>query len=198
MTLRKIGLEEFQKVIYPEYKRIFPKEECKPYALIKKTFENNITDMIEIIESDKIVGFFIVNTLKNNQYAMLDFFAILPQYQNKGYGSKAIKLLKEENKNLEGIIIEIEKCGLGKNEEENSFREKRARFYERLGFQKMGFDIELYMVMYSIYVLPCNETIFFEDMRVSQAMFDIYKAISGEERTKKNCKIYPEGKEPNK
>ena len=62
----------------------------------------------------------------------------------------------------------------------------------------MGFDIELYMVMYSIYVLPCNETIFFEDMRVSQAMFDIYKAISGEERTKKNCKIYPEGKEPNK
>lgn len=64
MTLRKIGLEEFQKVIYPEYKKIFPKEECKPYALIKKTFENNITDMIEIIESDKIVGFFIVNTLK--------------------------------------------------------------------------------------------------------------------------------------
>lgn len=194
MILRKITIEEFRKVIYPEYKKLFPKEERKPYKLIKKSFENNITDIIEIIESDEIVGFFIINALRNNQYAILDFFAILPQYQSKGYGSKAINLLKEENKDLGGIIIEIEKCGLGRNVEENSLREKRARFYERLGFQKMGFDVELYKVMYSIYVLPCNETRFFEDIKVSQAMFDIYKAISGEGRTKKNCKIYTEKK----
>ena len=44
------------------------------------------------------------------------------------------------------------KVGEGKNLEENQIRQKRANFYERIGFSKMDFDIDLYNVVYSTYV----------------------------------------------
>lgn len=189
MILKSVDIEEFKKIIYPEYKKIFPREEQKPYQLIKKSVQNNITEIIEILEKDTFIGFLIINTLETTQYAILDYFAILPQYQNKGYGSKAIALLK---KNQVGIIIEIEKCGLGSNEEENKIRVKRANFYERLGFYKMGFDVDLYKTIYSIYLLPYEENKTINENEVIQNMFNIYVAILGENRVKRNCKVIKE------
>ena len=44
MYLKKVDIKEFKKVIYPEYKSIFPEVERKDYADIKKSYNNNITD----------------------------------------------------------------------------------------------------------------------------------------------------------
>ena len=192
MFLKSIGIEEFKKVIYPEYKKIFPESEQKPYQLIKKSFKANMTEIIQIIEDDTFIGFLIINTIENTTYTILDYFAILPQYQDKGYGSKAITLLKEQRKN-EGIIVEVEKCGLGKNQEENEIRKKRVKLYERLGFCKMGFDLDLYKTIYSIYLLPSEKNKIINENGVIQDMFNIYIAISGENRVRRNCKVMSEG-----
>lgn len=188
MYLKKVDIKEFKKVIYPEYKSIFPEAERKDYADIKKSYNNNITDIIEIIVEEQFAGFFITDFLKDNPYVLLDFFAILPKYQNKGYGSEAIKLLKEMYKNYDGIFIEIEKLGNGDNEEENQIRQRRAKFYENLGFHKLGFDIELFTVLFSAYMLPCSKNIF-SDEDVIKNILEIYNAILGEKKIKKNCKI---------
>ena len=188
MYLKKVDIKEFKKVIYPEYKSIFPESERKDYADIKKSYNNNITDIIEIIVEEQFVGFFITDFLKDNPYVLLDFFAILPKHQNKGYGSEAIKLLKEMYKDYGGIFIEIEKVGNGDNEEENQIRQRRAKFYENLGFHKLGFDIELYSVLFSAYMLPCAKNIF-ADEKVIKNILEIYNAILGEEKIKKNCNI---------
>ena len=50
----------------------------------------------------------MVNFLKNNPYILLDYFAILPNYQSRGYGRKAIKLLKEISDKIEKLNINIE------------------------------------------------------------------------------------------
>lgn len=192
MILKKIDIKEFKKVIYPAYKKIFPQSERKSYRLIKKSFEENITQIIEILEEGTVVGFLTINTIKNAKYSILDYLAILPEYQNKGYGTKAITLLKEQRKNQSGIIIEIEKCGLGENEEENKIREKREQFYQRLGFCKMAFDIELFKVIYSILILSCQESNQFNEDEVIQDMFNIYISIYGRERAKKNCRVIKE------
>ncbi|MGN1310331.1 MAG: GNAT family N-acetyltransferase [Clostridia bacterium] len=188
MYLKKVDIKEFKKVIYLAYKSIFPESERKDYADIKKSYNNNITDIIEIIVEEQFVGFFIIDFLKDSPYVLLDFFAILPKYQNKGYGSEAIKLLKEMYKDYDGIFIEIEKIGNGDNEKENQIRQRRAKFYENLGFHKLGFDIELYSVLFSAYMLPCAKNIF-ADEKVIKNILEIYNAILGEKKIKKNCKI---------
>jgi len=188
MYLKKVDIKEFKKVIYEEYKIIFPKEERKTYTDLEKSYNNEITDIIEIMEEEEFIGFIITNYLKGNPIVQLDYFAILPKYQHKGYGTNAIKLLKKMYKTYDGIFIEIEKVGNGNTEQENLIRQRRANFYENLGFGKLGFDLNLYKVLYSAYMLPCKNKIFFDD-KVIKDIINIYNTILGEERIKKNCKV---------
>lgn len=188
MYLKKVDIKEFKKDLYEEYKKIFPKEERKTYEDIERSYNKNITDIIEIIVDEQCVGFIIINSIKNNRIILLDYFAILPKYQHKGYGTNAIKLLKEMYETYDGIFIEIEKVGNGATDLENRTRQRRAKFYENLGFCKMGFELDFYKVIYSTYILPCSKRTFF-DKKVIEDIFEIYRAILGEEKLKKNCKV---------
>lgn len=191
MQLKKINIHEFKKDIYGDYKKIFPSMERKSYRTIKRLYKNNMTEIIEIVQENEIVGFIIINTIENNLYAILDYFAILPKYQGKGYGTEAIKLLKEMYKEYNGIYIEIEKIETAKTEEEMHTRQRRANFYENLGFIKMKFDLDLYFVIYSIYILPCKVDKFIDREAIDE-IFKIYIATIGEKRTEKYCKLLEE------
>ena len=188
MYLKKVDIKEFKKAIFKEYKKMFPRLERKTYMTLKKSYNHHITDIIEVIEKEQFVGFIITNFLKDNPYVQLEYIVILPKYQNKGYGTNAIKLLKELYKDYGGIFIEIEKAGEGKSEEENQIRQRRAKFYEKLGFHKMGFDLELYKIIYSPYILPCSKNEF-SDEKAIKYFFEIYNATLGKRRVRKNYKI---------
>ena len=188
MILKDIDIEEFKNIVYPEYLKLFPKSERKSLELIQKTYNQGIANIIKIVEKDEFVGFLIINTLKDNPFAILDYFAILPKYQSKGYGTKALKLLKKQNKINKDIFIEVEKPGLGEDDIQNEIREKRTKFYERIGFYKLGFDLDLFKVIYSTYLLPCTNQKFSEEV-VIEEIFKIYNVIVGEERIKNNCKV---------
>lgn len=188
MNLVSVNVKEFHDRIYPEYKKLFPKVERKPYHTIIKAMKHHLGDVIKIVEKDLFIGFIIVNTLENNPYVQLDYFAILPEYQSKGYGKKAISLLSEYYCQYKGIFIEIEKIGLGINEEENQIRMRRKRFYEDIGFQKLSFDLDLYNVIYSAYFLPCLEKEISET-DIIECIFQIYNALLGESNIKKFCKV---------
>lgn len=155
--------------------------------MLKRTFEENIAKLIKIVEKDKIVGFIIVNILPNNPYVQLDYLAIFPEYQKRGYGSKAIKLLKKEYSDYNGIFIEIEKNGLGKDEEENKIRQKRTKFYENLGFSKINIDVEMYTVTYEIYIIWCSE-IREDENKIKNYMFEMYNKILGTKKVEKYIK----------
>lgn len=188
MRLVEVDIKKFRHIIYPEYVKLFPEVERKSYRRIKKAVKNKLSKIIEIVADEQFVGFMIINTLENNPYVQLDYLAILPNHQNKGYGKEAIKLLKKQYENYNGIFIEVEKLGLGKNEEENRIREKRVSFYENLGFYKMNFDLELFTVIYSAYLLPGLETEN-SDKEIINYILKIYTAILGKNKVKKNCKV---------
>lgn len=188
MELIKVNIGEFKNLIYPYYKRLFPRNERKSYFMIKYGYNKGITSIIKITDNLKFVGFMIVNSLPNNEYLQLDYFAILPEYQNKGYGTKAIKLLAYENKDYFGIFIEIEKIGMGKNNIENNLRLRREKFYKRLNFYNLNYDLNLFKVIYTPYVFQiCNKKI--KDEIILQRVFEIYKALLGEKIINKNCNI---------
>lgn len=189
MNLVNIGIEEFKKIVYPEYVSIFPKEERKEFKVLEDNFNKKITRFIKICENDIFVGFFIINTTEKNQYIQLDYFAILEKYQNKGYGTKAIQLLKKQMETYDGIFVEIEKLGLGKDKQENLLRERRAKFYENLGFEKLNSELKWFeTLILSIYVLPIS-THKDNENEILKDMFQIYISVHGKEKVERDCKV---------
>ena len=186
MKLKDIDIDKFKKEVYSYYLEIFPEDERKPLELLHLSYEKHYTKIIEILYKDEIIGFMILNRVKDKGYAVLDYFAILPQYRNNKFGTKALQILLEQEKENRGVFIEIEKVGLGKDTEENLLREKRKNFYEKVGFKKLNFDLFLFDVIYTPYLFAdVNDN---EDIIIGEIL-NIYEAISGKERIEQNCKI---------
>lgn len=183
MQLLKIDTNEFEKNLYQKYKEIFPSNERKPLAHIKNLYNKGFLEIIEILDEEKIVGFFITNILPQNPYVLLDFFAIFPEQQSKGYGSRAINLLKELYKNYEGIYIEVERPD---KLEQDINKQRRIKFYEKLGFYNLGYDLKLFNVAFSTFILPINETKQ-SNKDIINKIKEIYIAVLGKENYTKNC-----------
>lgn len=186
IKLKDIDIYEFKKEVYSYYLDIFPEDERKPLELLQSSYERHYTKIIEILYKNEIVGFMVLNRVKDKGYAVLDYLAILPQYRNNKLGTKALQMLLEQEKDNRGIFIEIEKVGLGKDTEENLLRENRRNFYEKLGFKKLNFDLYLFGVVYTPYLFSNIKDN--EDMIINEIL-NIYESISGKERIKQNCKI---------
>lgn len=186
IKLKNIDIDEFKKEVYSYYIEIFPEDERKSLELIQSSYEKQYTKIIEISYKNEMVGFMLLNRVKDKGYAVLDYLAVLPQYRNSKLGTKALQILLEQEKGNSGIFIEIEKVGLGKDVEENLLREKRKRFYEKVGFKKLSFDLFLFNVIYTPYLVSNVEND--EDIIIDEIL-NIYESISGKERIMQNCKI---------
>lgn len=183
IELKYIDINQFEKEIYPYYIEIFPEEERKPLNIIQSAYVRQYIKIIEILYRNEFVGFMLLNRIKDNGYVVLDYIAILPQYRNNKFGTEALKiLLKQEEKNS-GVFIEIEKVGLGKTKEENIEREKRKKFWERLGFNKLNFDLRLFGVIYTPYLYSNVKN---DEDAMIEEILNIYNSI---EPIKDNCKI---------
>ena len=190
LELVNVDIKEFKRTMYEEYKKLFPKNERKSYRFLKRAYKKGITKIIKILDDNEFIGFMIINKIENIEYLCLDYFAILPQYQNKGYGTKAIKLLKEQCKSYNGVYVEVEKV---KNDstEEDKIRIKRVKFYENNGFYKLSFDLYFFSVEYSMYMLRTSN-INEDERKITKDIFTIYNTIIGEKRLSKNCVILKE------
>ena len=190
MELININYEEFKAEIYQKYIEIFPEEERKSLETIEKNYNKNITRFIKIDEEKELIGFCIMNSIENNRYMQLDYFAILPEYQNKGYGTKAIKELEKVVQNYDAIFVEIEKLCYGANKEENEIREKRAKFYKRLGFHKLDTNLKWFNSLFlSVYYLKLNDNLIYDEEEILNNIFGIYYKVHGKKKVDENCEI---------
>lgn len=186
LELKKANVKEFKKNLYSQYMKLFPKNERKPLSMLKECYVKKILTILEIIDNNQIVGFMMLNKLPKSKYLQLDYFAIFPEFQSKGYGSKALKKLQEISEKYNGIYIEAEKPD--KIDEENNIKNKRIKFYERLGCYKLNLSLELYNVIYTILILPTSDKRENDD-KIMKDIFDIYNKVSGKKSIKKYCKI---------
>lgn len=188
MEVKEVDIKEFKKKLFPIYKAMFPPIERRYFYQIKSANKKGMSKIFKICVDNKIIGFLIANVLEENEYIGLDYLAILPEYQSKGYGSKAIMSLKDIFPNYKAMFIEIEKLGCGKSETENIERERRERFYNRLGFEKLNFELFLFGMEYSTYVLPISDKNKDEE-EIRNYMFRVYENIYGKRTVKKHCRV---------
>lgn len=188
MKLVEIDITTFKKDVYKHYKKLFPKAERKQFSTLRKCYKRNICSFLKIFNDEKFIGFMIVNKVKDISLIQLDYFAILPEYQNNGYGSMSLVLLKDFYSDYDGLFGEVETVGYGINLEENKIRERRIKFYKRLGFSFLNYELEFFNVIFT----PC--VYYFKDKKIKddqiiKNMFDVYNVLIGEKLVKKKCKF---------
>lgn len=89
----EITLNEFKEDIYAKYIRLFPEDEQRDLEKIERTYKNGIEKFYKILLKDVTIGFFMLEKLSDNYPFYIDYFAIFNEFQNKGYGTKAMQIL---------------------------------------------------------------------------------------------------------
>lgn len=178
----EITVEEFEKDIYDKYIELFPEEEQREWEKIVNSVKNGVERFYKITLENETIGFFTLERINEDYPFYLDYFAIYKEYQNKGHGTEAIKVLLNKIINKDGLIAEIEtECA------DNPITIKRFEFYKRLGFKK----IESEYLLYDVYYTPIIYTDYKEidKDKYDKIFFDYYTINCGEDEIKRRCKI---------
>ena len=182
MEIKEITIESFKKKIYNRYIKIFPRIERREWTKIEISYQNGKEKFYEVLLNTEIIGFFVLEKLDKKHPYYLEYFAIYDEFQNLGYGSKALKLLIDKIIKDEDLIAEMEK------ENKNNLNTiRRSKFYEKLGFKKIDSEYLLYKAFYTPIVYTKSNEIIKEEY--DKIFFDYYNYNCGENAIKANCRI---------
>ena len=138
------------------YKQAFPKEERKPYSIMKKKQKEGRMELITLEEDGKFLG--LVFTILHKDVVLLDYFAVSPAFRGKGIGSAVLTELQIRYPGKR-IILEIEDP-----EEPCSNREDRIRrkaFYLRNGLTVQDYKVWLFGI--KMLILTNGRTVTYEE-----------------------------------
>lgn len=133
------------KSLYSNFEKAFPKDERKSNAHLEMLMSKNHYRLLLAKHKlfDEIIGYALIYTLEDPKMLWLDYMATEEKYQNAGYGTLLFnKIIECEGTGKSGIFIEVEIP-----DEKDHNKERRIKFYERLGAKRLG----------NKYKLPTNE-----------------------------------------
>lgn len=181
VEIKEITINEFEETIYDKYATLFPEDEQRSWDKITNTYNIGVEKFYKITNKNETIGFCVIERINDTYPYYLDYFAIFKEYQNKGFGTEAIKRLIEEIGDNE-LILEVEKVT-----EKELTTVKRAKFYKILGFKEVPSEYLVYNVLFTPYIY--TKSIDIDKNRIDKIMFDYYKINVGINNVRKNCKI---------
>lgn len=138
-------------LIYRLYRQAFPREERKPFAIIRKMYKEGRTIVWLARTTDgRFAG--MASTIESPNTTLLDYFAIVPKLRSQGYGSAFLQrlLLCYEDK---GLFVEIEAAD---RDDPTGEKARRKAFYLRNGLQEMHVVADLFGVRMELLGRGCS------------------------------------------
>lgn len=176
ITIMEISIKEFEYKIYRKYKKLFPSDERRKWYKIRKSYKEGIEKFYKIELDKKIIGFIMLEKLEKHPY-YLEYIGIYDEYQDKGYGTEAMKKLIKDIVKEDGIIVEIEKIT-----DNNTQAKRRYNFYDKLGFKKSASEYLLCDVLYDTVYYGINVT----KEELDKIFFDYYIKNNSVKKVKKD------------
>ncbi len=200
--IKELSDSELLKMYQRYINEHFPADEVKPLETIERMVEMDYyyglglydasEDFDGELEADWLeqlplmgYAFFVKDTKEN--IMLLDYFAVLEEYRNDGWGSIFLSKMRDIAEDYRGILLETEDIDFAKDEEERSLRERRDDFYARNGVVKTDVKSKLFGVNFAIWFYPVKEELSFEDCRKS--LINIYRTIVPESMYEKCVEI---------
>ena len=137
--------------LYRLYMTAFPREERKPFALIRKMYKKGTTDIWCLMDNGEFVGLGI--TINGPDLILLDYFAIEKKKRQQGVGSAALPVLMDYYGD-KGFFLEIESTLEAAPNKEQRLR--RKAFYLSCGLQELGAQACLFGVNMELLGVRCR------------------------------------------
>lgn len=144
----------------------FPDDERKPLSIIASRYKKNQNICLVYLENDVIMGYGIFEFC--NHCLLMDYFAILPEFRNRGKGTQFLKEMKQYFNEWDALFVESE-CAF------DEVSQRRLNFYQNSDFFLSGIQVHLYHVDYEVLVLPIKKEIHKNEIR--SKMDEIYAKI---------------------
>ena len=130
------------EAIHSLYESAFPPNERMPFERILEKCDAGVMRLLSVeSESGELLGF--ANITLCLDVLALNYFAILPEKQGRGYGTEVIIALKKQYPER-SIVIDIEDDEVTSDNPEQ--RKRRRAFYERMGLFAMPYRLSIFGV----------------------------------------------------
>ncbi len=175
-TIRQLKLNEIKKIDEHYIKQDFPKRERRSFFNIALYYKSKRYFCYGYFENDRMLAYACLIFLKDRDYALLDYFAVIKELRDHGIGSKFLKILMSELPINKGIFIENENPDFAKSKKKKEKRYRRINFYLENGAVLTNSKYLLFGVNYNILFLPQND-IKIEEEDFPDIISKMYKEI---------------------
>ncbi len=163
-----------RKNIYKQHmKRDFPKNELRPLHGIEALVNQGVYYTYGIFEKDNLIAYAYFWEEKEREILLFDYFAVVSNLRNQGYGTDAMKAILHLCENKRGVILETENPEKAVSSEEREMRKRRISFYQRCGLQMSDIRIDLFGVEY------CMMYKEWESNNVAKEILPVMKTLYG-------------------
>ncbi|HIZ55739.1 MAG TPA: GNAT family N-acetyltransferase [Firmicutes bacterium] len=178
--------------VHAAYRRDFPDNERKPFALILESCRAGRSEILLYKEEEEIRCYAVNNICSGYNCVLVDYLATDAQSRGKGYASAFMRGMAAHYHQKDALLLEIEKLGAGSDEAENTLRERRWHFYQRLGFQMMPVSLVLYGVpMHLLWKPLAADGVPQDYTEFTEKYLDIYRRLMGPEWTGRHVQPAP-------
>ena len=169
LQIRKLNIDEARKIYLHHLQRDFPRNEVKPFSIIRKRMLIDRYQAFGAFAGDHLAGYaFFFEPGKdsagqndhnnhNHHAVLLDYFAVVNSLRGCGYGSAILKQLCAPEMEFPTILIESERVTDDLSEEVIRIRERRIRFYENAGAFRTGIRTHVNGADYEILILSSRD-----------------------------------------
>ena len=145
--------------------------ELKPLAQLERLMAQGRYAARGLWDGDALIAYALFGIAGDGRTMLLDYFAVLPQYQDAGWGSRFLSALRAEGGGA--ILLEVEDPRRAPDAAEAETCRRRIRFYERNGCRHTPVELNLFGFDYVIMALERGEPI--ADADVRRALEDVYR-----------------------
>ena len=127
--------------LYRLYLSAFPREERKPFSIIRRMYREGNTDVWCVCRRGKMLG--MATTVNGEGLILLDYLAMDSRVRGQGIGSQVLAMLQEMYGHC-GLFVEIESTRQSGADQPQRLR--RKEFYRRGGMESLG----VYAVVFGV------------------------------------------------
>lgn len=188
LEIKQLQMEVVREIHDKYLVNDFPPEEVKPLSLIEGLMLKGAYLCYGLYDDNRLVSYAFFCKAAEGTCILIDFLAVIKEYRSYGYGSKFLKLMKEELKEFDGIIFEVESGKSAANQDELLICERRIDFYHRNGVRDTKYSCYFFGVDMRIMYLSLIKDL--EDVEIFEGLDHIYHVMYEKEVYEKNVKLY--------
>lgn len=131
--IRPLERDKFHALYQQHIDRDFPPDEIPPERMFARMLDedSNLHGYMYLEDSEER-GYAFVR--RNGRAAFLFLFAVYDEYRGSGVGTQFMRELFDELADCDYIVLEAERPETAETDDDRALRERRLRFYERLGY----------------------------------------------------------------